>query len=322
MDQNTKIDYDSLDGSSEPLVSIIVITYNSAEYILDTLESASVQTYNKIELIVSDDCSTDNTVKLAGSWIKENSHRFVNCILITSPVNTGSPSNCNRGVKKAKGEWIKIIAGDDILLDSCISTFMEATSNDAGSGFLVSDMYYINGAGDIVENKDFRYNAIRGYFFNLDIEKQLKLYARITLFVNSPSFFINMSVLERINFFDEEFTIYDDLPLIFNLLENGIRIAYIDKKTVKYRIYENSLSRTKNDLISTIRINEQIGCFNKYRKKHLRKSNIVDLIILYHFWLEHSYKGVFGIKALPLMYRIDFYKYYLNYLVKQYKKNK
>ena len=45
---------------SPPLVSVIVISYNSSETVLETLESVKKQTYQNIELIVSDDCSTDN----------------------------------------------------------------------------------------------------------------------------------------------------------------------------------------------------------------------------------------------------------------------
>ena len=44
------------------VVSIVIITYNSSRYIIETLESIKSQTYNEIELIVSDDCSEDNTV--------------------------------------------------------------------------------------------------------------------------------------------------------------------------------------------------------------------------------------------------------------------
>ena len=59
-----------------PLVSIIVITYNSSKYVLETLESAKAQTYQNIELIVTDDCSNDNTVEICRKWIEENKERF------------------------------------------------------------------------------------------------------------------------------------------------------------------------------------------------------------------------------------------------------
>ncbi|MBR5577209.1 MAG: glycosyltransferase [Bacteroidaceae bacterium] len=52
-------------------VSIVVITYNSSKYVLETLESVKAQDYPNIELIVSDDRSTDNTFELVNQWIEE-----------------------------------------------------------------------------------------------------------------------------------------------------------------------------------------------------------------------------------------------------------
>jgi len=305
---------------SEPLVSIIVMTYNSAKYILETLESARIQTYHNIELIVTDDCSGDDTIELVESWIGKHHTRFLKSEVLTAPVNTGIPANCNRGIKKSAGEWVKIIAGDDILCDTCVSAFVSEVESNSDLKFIASDMHYINTAGESADNKDTRYNAIRSYFFSLNSEEQAKLYARCPLFLNSPSFFMHKPTLKSINYFDEEFRMYDDLPLIFKVLEKGIRIDYIDKKTVHYRIYEDSLSRTRNKVTSDIRIREQAGCFKKYRRKYLSILNPVDLVVMYDFWLEHNYKGVFGFKALPLVYLINFYQKYLNYLARQYRK--
>lgn len=53
-----------------PLVSVIVITYNSSKYVLETLNSVAAQTYDNIELIISDDCSKDNTVEICRNWLK------------------------------------------------------------------------------------------------------------------------------------------------------------------------------------------------------------------------------------------------------------
>ncbi|KAA6320476.1 putative glycosyltransferase EpsE, partial [termite gut metagenome] len=101
--------------NEQPLVSIVVITYNSSKYVLETLESAKVQTYQNIELIVSDDCSTDDTVDVCQNWLDENKERFVRTELLIVLKNTGVSANCNRGYKVAKGEWIKGVAGDDML---------------------------------------------------------------------------------------------------------------------------------------------------------------------------------------------------------------
>ena len=102
------------------LVSIVVITYNSVRFVLETLESIKKQTYNNIELIISDDASTDRTVEVCKTWIDDNYRRFKRTKLITVHRNTGIPANFNRGVMAAKGAWIKTIAGDDVLYQNCI----------------------------------------------------------------------------------------------------------------------------------------------------------------------------------------------------------
>ena len=97
------------------LVSIGIITYNSEKTILETLNSAYNQTYKNIELIISDDFSHDNTVNICKEWISEHSSRFVNCFVLTSTQNTGTSANCNRLINYCSGEYLKILAGDDIL---------------------------------------------------------------------------------------------------------------------------------------------------------------------------------------------------------------
>lgn len=90
----------------QPLFSIIIITYNSSKYVLETLESAKKQTYQNIELVVSDDCSGDDTIKLCAQWIEDNKHRFIRATLVFSQENTGIAANCNRGLKTAKGDSV------------------------------------------------------------------------------------------------------------------------------------------------------------------------------------------------------------------------
>ena len=92
-----------------PLVSVVVITYNSAQYVLETLNSIKEQSYSNIELIISDDCSKDKTVEICRDWLAKNKEKFVRTELITVEKNTGTSANINRGIKASKGKWIKSI---------------------------------------------------------------------------------------------------------------------------------------------------------------------------------------------------------------------
>ena len=113
-----------MDNHSAPLVTIAVITYNSAKYVLETLESIKAQTYQNIELVISDDNSKDDTVHLCSHWINENKSRFFKTKLLTVDKNTGVTGNCNRALFEAEGEWMKDHAADDILLPDAIEKFV------------------------------------------------------------------------------------------------------------------------------------------------------------------------------------------------------
>ena len=70
------------------IVSVVVITYNSADYVLETLESIKKQTYKNIELIITDDKSKDNTIEICNKWLDENSKEFIKSrIIITANGN-------------------------------------------------------------------------------------------------------------------------------------------------------------------------------------------------------------------------------------------
>lgn len=109
---------------NNPLVSIVIITYNQSKYILETLESTRFQTYHNIELIISDDYSTDNTISICKDWLQKNKDRFINVKLVVPHKNTGTAINCNRGVNASTGKWIKLLAGDDKLPPESINDFV------------------------------------------------------------------------------------------------------------------------------------------------------------------------------------------------------
>ncbi|NJO68906.1 MAG: glycosyltransferase family 2 protein [Bacteroidetes bacterium] len=70
--------------SLDTLVSVIVVTYNSSEFVRYTLESIAKQRYQSIELIITDDCSDDNTIYLCNQWLINNKDRFVRTEIIQS----------------------------------------------------------------------------------------------------------------------------------------------------------------------------------------------------------------------------------------------
>ena len=300
----------------QPLVSIIVITYNSSKYVLETLESVRKQTYRNIELIISDDYSLDNTITICHKWVKSNKDRFVRTEIISAERNTGIPSNCNRGVKKSQGEWVKLIAGDDILLESCIEDNIEFVNENLDVKFVISELLEINDNGCLIYNhkeKREKNNWIRFYFNAKTAQKQLKAYARWPVFLNAPTYFLNRQLLEDIDYFDEEYKIFEDMPLMYRVNSNGTVIYFMSKPTVKYRIHDKAISRKLS--INDDRDKEVLSIFKKYREEHLSKFNLIDLSIYYELWLNHSWKGYNGHRGSRFLGKLSLFYWYSKYII-------
>ena len=92
-------------GSTElELVSVAIICYKQEKYIADTIQSVMNQTYKRIELIVVDDCSPDQTFEIAKSIVKKNKGKFERVVLHRNEFNTGNVSkNANIAFSYARG---------------------------------------------------------------------------------------------------------------------------------------------------------------------------------------------------------------------------
>lgn len=109
-----------------PLITIGMLTYNHERYILDALNSLLDQEYEKIELIILDDASVDDTPLIIEQYMDKLEDRFVRVEFIKNEKNSGSISqNCNRMMKRMKGEYYFSFSGDDILLPQCIRLLYE-----------------------------------------------------------------------------------------------------------------------------------------------------------------------------------------------------
>ncbi len=251
--------------SENPLVSIIVITYNSSKYVLETLESAKAQTYQNIELIVSDDCSTDNTVEICRNWIEQNKQRFVSTELITTPQNTGIPANCNRGVKAAQGEWVKLIAGDDLLEGKCVDSYIKFIKANDNIEILVSKYrsFYVSEFGERIWQKIYPSKKdIK--FFNLSAENQYKRYLTNSFNI-IPTIFINAKTLLKLKGFDEEFKFLEDFPFLLNSTRLGIKIFFSEEVTVLYRLhYDNIRAEGSKKMYSTKFFDSMFSFKRKY----------------------------------------------------------
>ena len=242
-----------MEHNDNALVSVCVICYNSSSTVLETLDSIKKQTYSNLELIISDDCSTDNTVEVCSKWLELNKQRFVNVTLISSNVNTGMSANYNRAINQAKGNWIKTIDGDDTLVDSCITDLIEFSKRDR------FDIAFtrMHPFGEGADAGAVSCRNLSRIFAELTDKERLIILTRIN-YLPSPSSFLHKDIFKKIGFFDESIPFIEDWPFWIKASYNGCNIKYLDKVTVNYRIHSESVSQKRSTRISEIFMDSRI----------------------------------------------------------------
>src|SRR4051794_37262234 len=105
-------------SATTPLVSLLVITYNQQDVVEETLASAVEQDYDRLEVIVADDASTDDTPRIISAWAERQPGRVVP---VLGRDRRGVVGNSNRGLEAVGGEYVAFLDGDDLLLPGKIS---------------------------------------------------------------------------------------------------------------------------------------------------------------------------------------------------------
>lgn len=162
----------------KPLVTIAVTTYNSAEYVVETLDSVKAQTYDNIELIITDDGSKDDSVAICREWLEKNQSRFVRTLLIEGE-NIGVAGNTNRALYAAQGEWWKDLSGDDILPSDAVEKHMLYVRSHPGVGyFFGKEIFFVGKFSD--KNFEPQEMPFRYVFFgkNITVKRQFSLLTR------------------------------------------------------------------------------------------------------------------------------------------------
>lgn len=94
---------------NKELVSIVMPSYNTGRFIKETVESVLAQTYTDWELIIVDDCSTDNTDEIVNEFLSDERIRY-----IKNEKNSGAAVSRNRALREATGRWIAFLDSDDL----------------------------------------------------------------------------------------------------------------------------------------------------------------------------------------------------------------
>jgi protein-tyrosine sulfotransferase len=133
-------------STEAPLVTIMVVMYNQARYVSETLESVAAQEFTDFELIIIDDASQDDSVAVSLDWARRHD---LPLLLIRNRSNQGVVATLATATGLVRTELISLVAGDDLLEPSKLSLQVPLLLESAPNvGFVYSDAYLISDDGD------------------------------------------------------------------------------------------------------------------------------------------------------------------------------
>ncbi len=209
---------------NEPLVSILVATYNSSEYISDCLNSLLDQTYNNIEIVVCDDASTDNTVDIVNELKKIESR----IQLFVNEKNLGITLNMNNGIHNCNGKYIAILDGDDWSYPERIAKQVKVMEDDPEIVLCSSFMQICDENLNPVTTRKYPLS-------DNDIRKAMVRYNPIS----HPGSMWRAETLKKTSLYNNHFPIARDYDLIVRISEFG-KYQNIPEVLIKYRVRNDS----------------------------------------------------------------------------------
>lgn len=208
----------------EPLISIVIPCYNAENYIEDTIASVLNQTYNYFELIIIDDCSTDNSFKLI-----ENIKDW-RITLYKNNQNKGVSYSRNYGVSLAKGEWIAFLDSDDKWRRDKLEKQVNLINNEK-TNFVFTGTQYIDGN-----------NNISNYILEVPEKVNYKKLLQQNV-ISCSSILIKKELL--LNFKMKNDECHEDYYNWLSILKSGEVAMSINEPLLVYRISYNSKSSNK-----------------------------------------------------------------------------
>lgn len=278
-----------------PLVTVVIVTYNSSCTIIETLDSIYNQTYENIELIVSDDNSTDDTIEISEAWIQQKKERFNNVVLVSSKQNTGISANLNRAINVANGIWIKSLAGDDLLLNNCIEECVNFLQNNGGKICMVKLQLF---DGCEKKNRKVEQWLEKDKYACLKLTSRKKQYKKALdrHILPGPGIFYTKELWDKIGGFDESYRDFEEYSFELRVLELE-RVYFLDKPLVKWRQREGSLTHTK---ASPATLND-INFFFDVRKQLIKQNH-------YYFLLWDRYINYYAKRKVVCENKSIYYK--------------
>jgi len=217
---------------ASPLVSICVPTYNRASALRESLKSILAQDYAPLEIVISDNCSEDDTEQLC----REAASQDPRVRYVKQPCNLGLYGNHNFCIEESRGEFVALFHDHDERSPYIIGEYVRFMAEHPEAGVVCSDWELINEAGEVVGIRDAHVNPITS---GLEYISQTMRSGRSSIGI--PGALIRKSALGSIRLSEQSPIGFGDFVLWFQLAERA-SVGHIPKRLWQWRQQRQSQS--------------------------------------------------------------------------------
>lgn len=283
-----------------PLVSICIPTYNGASFIKEALNSAMAQTYSNIEIVVSDDASSDTTLQIVEKYLETTTIP----IRVYHHQPNGIGSNWNHCIKHAHGKYIKFLFQDDILKPTCIDDMVQVLEANKSIALVASKREFIVEASYLNEETE---KWIKGYgnlqeALQLPLKNGMRILDRqlfkSDLFLCSPLnkvgepsvTLFRKDLLKKTGYFREDLKQILDYEFYYRILKK-YEIAILEKELVKFRLHQQQATNINKGHDSSDYIAYDRIIYKEYFK-FLSKEKQIEYLKKYNPFVKKYYLAV------------------------------
>ena len=218
------------------LVSVIVPIYNVGEYLPRCVDSLVAQTYPELEILLVDDCSTDNSLQVAQEYAQRYPGK---CRLVQRPHNGGLSAARNSGIAAASGQWLTFVDSDDWVTPDYVQTLMETAAAESADVVLsgIYSYYSNDNCHEVSPFGDLTTQSPRGEIVALS-----RSYACTRLF--RKELFVDHGIL-----FPEDIRRAEDMATIIPIMTRAKKIAIVRKPMYYYFQRPASISNQNFDKV-------------------------------------------------------------------------
>lgn len=213
-------------------VSICIPTHNGKDYIRETMISVLSQTYKELEIIICDDCSTDNTLDIIKSF-KDDRIK-----IIKNEKNLGMVNNWNNCLKYVTGQYIQFVFQDDIIEKDNIKRKVESLNKHKDAVMAFSATYVIDSSGKIKYKRNpIKMNCVEDGKINFRRNFRYK-----NLFGEPSNVMYRKNVCDKIGLFNNKLIYTPDWEYSLRASKEG-KYVYINENLMKFRVSKTSMTK-------------------------------------------------------------------------------